>query len=195
MTMTVFSKTIDNSTVNLMEEESYQGPIKIIDTDDNIEEAVAILQQYKYLGFDTETKPTFKKGERNKVALLQLACEECVFLFQLKKITNFTPLKELFANSEIIKIGVAIRDDIKGLNQYFKVDNSSFLELQDYVKEFDIEEASLKKLTAIILGFRISKSQQVSNWEASPLKNSQVTYAATDAWVSLRIFKELNAIP
>lgn len=195
MTMTVFSKTIDNSTVNLMEEESYQGPIKIIDTDDNIEEAVAILQQYKYLGFDTETKPTFKKGERNKVALLQLACEECVFLFQLKKITNFTPLKELFANTEIIKIGVAIRDDIKGLNQYFKVDNSSFLELQDYVKEFDIEEASLKKLTAIILGFRISKSQQVSNWEASPLKNSQVTYAATDAWVSLRIFKELNAIP
>lgn len=190
--MTVFSKKIENNTVNLMPEKSYNGNIKVIHQHTEVLEAVAVLEKYKYLGFDTETKPSFKKGERNNVALLQLACDESVFLFQLKKITDFTPLQQLFDNTNILKIGAAIRDDIKGLNQYFKVESSAFLELQDYVKEYGIEDAALKKLTAIVLGFRISKSQQVSNWEADPLKPSQITYAATDAWVSLRIYQELK---
>lgn len=194
MMTTVFKKTIENTTVNTMKEKSYQGEIHIIHETLDVNKAIATLERYKHIGFDTETKPTFKKGIRNQVALLQLACKECVFLFQLKKIKDFSALESFFQNNDILKVGVAIQDDIKGLNKYFKIDNKSFVELQSYVKEFGIQEASLKKLTAITLGFRISKSQQVSNWEAAPLKDSQISYAATDAWVSLEIYEKLLSV-
>lgn len=186
-----FDKKISKEDLENLEVVGYEGKITLIDEDSQIEEAVERLAKYPVLGFDTETRPAFKKGVHYKTALLQLANNEEVFLFQLQKLTNFTALKKLLNNKKILKIGAAIRDDVRQLNQYFPVKRDSFIELQELVKKFGIEDISLKKMAAIILDFRISKGQQVSNWEADPLADAQIKYAATDAWVSLLIYQKL----
>ncbi len=187
-----FKSKITKEELENLEIKGYEGKITLISDDEQIAEAVAHLERYSVLGFDTETRPTFKKGRHNETALLQLASDEEVFIFQLQKLTDFKALQQLLNNKKILKVGAAIRDDVKELNYYFPAKKDSYVELQKMVKTFGIEDISLKKMTAIVLGFRISKGQQVSNWEADPLQDAQIRYAATDAWVSLRIYQELK---
>ncbi len=189
-----FKSKISKEQLEALEIKGYDGQVVIVDEDAKITEAVEFLQQHAVLGFDTETRPTFKKGRLNHTALLQLATEKKVFIFQLQKLSEFKDLKSLLSNKKILKVGAAIRDDVKELNHYFPAKKDSFVELQKMVKRFGIEDISLKKMTAIVLGFRISKGQQISNWEADPLGESQIRYAATDAWVSLKIYQELTKI-
>ena len=191
--MISFQKTITKEEINDLPLEAFEGEIVIIDSDQGLKEAVEYLKQFPVLGFDTETKPSFTKGNVNSVALLQLSSFEKSFLFRLNRIGLPFPIIDLLSDPEIIKVGAAIKDDIKGLQDINDFDGNSFLELQQYVSSFGIENFSLKKLAAIVLKIRISKRQQVSNWEAVELSVGQLRYAATDAWVSLEIYNALKA--
>ena len=191
--MISFQKTITKEEINDLPLEAFEGEIVIIDSNEGLEEAVDYLKQFTVLGFDTETKPSFTKGNVNPVALLQLSSSEKSFLFRLNRIGLPSPIVDLLRNPEIIKVGAAIKDDIRGLQDITDFDGNSFLELQQYVSSFGIENFSLKKLAAIVLQIRISKRQQVSNWEAAELSIGQLRYAATDAWVSLEIYEALKA--
>jgi ribonuclease D len=167
----------------------FEGDIYIVDKPDQVDNVAEFLSTQKIIGFDTETRPSFKKGSVNKVALLQLSTQNEAFLFRVNKLGLPAPIRKILANPDIIKPGVAIRDDIKGLQEISKFSPGGFIELQDYAKDLGIQNFSLKKLTAIVLGFRISKSQQLSNWEAEELTEAQQIYAATDAWTTLRIYQ------
>ncbi|RXQ96122.1 3'-5' exonuclease domain-containing protein 2 [Ancylomarina salipaludis] len=191
--MISFQKSITKEEINELPLEAFEGEIVIIDSEEGLEEAVEYLKQFPVLGFDTETKPSFTKGNVNPVALLQLSSFEKSFLFRLNRIGLPFPLIDLLSDPEIIKVGAAIKDDIRGLQDIKDFDGNSFLELQQYVSSFGIENYSLKKLAAIVLKIRISKRQQVSNWEAAELSLGQLRYAATDAWVSLEIYNALRA--
>ncbi len=170
----------------------FKGEIIVVDEYEQVFSAVDYLSSQKILGFDTETRPSFKKGRKNKVALLQLATADKVFLFRINKIGLPNEIADLLSSKSIIKTGAAIHDDIKALRQLNDFIPASFIDLQNRVKKFGIESFSLTKMSAIVLGFRISKSQQLSNWETKKLSNAQKTYAATDAWVGHEIFLNLK---
>jgi ribonuclease D len=173
---------------------SFEGDIVLVENLHMVRIAAQYLNQFKVLGFDTETKPAFKKGEIHKVALLQLATDERAFLFRLQKTGLPDELRQLFSNPKITKAGVAIRDDIKTLQKLSAFKPAGFIELQNHAQEAGIQNISLKKLCAIVCGFRISKSQQLSNWESDELTDMQMIYAATDAWVSLKIYQNLVTV-
>jgi ribonuclease D len=191
--MLPFQKSITKEEVNELPLEGFEGEIVLVDQDEELDEAVNYLKKFPILGFDTETRPSFKKGRVNNVALLQLAANSRTFLFRINKIGLPGQVLDLLADPQIMKVGAAIKDDIRGLQKINDFDANGFLELQEYVSKFGIESFSLKKLSAIVLNFRISKRQQVSNWEAEELSFGQLKYAATDAWVSLKIFEKLKA--
>jgi ribonuclease D len=170
----------------------FDGEIIIVDNTEKLQKAVEILSKAKVIGFDTETKPAFKKGVFNKVALLQLSVKDQAFLFRLNRIGLPKEIIKILANPKIIKPGVAINDDIKALNKIQPFIPKGFIELQDNAKTLGITDFSLKKLAAITCGFRISKGQQLSNWEADVLTEAQQIYAATDAWAALEIFENIS---
>lgn len=169
----------------------FSGVITLIERASDIPVIVNQLQKERYLGFDTETRPSFKKGESHKIALLQISTEQEAFLFRLNKTGMHPAIVQLFENKSVLKIGVGIRDDLRGLNKLLRFKPRGFVELQDMVKAFDIDVFSLKGLAALVLNVRVSKRQRLSNWEADELTPAQIDYAATDAWIGLRIFKEL----
>ena len=162
---------------------TFDGEIIVIDHEDKVDAAVDDLSSYPYIGFDTETKPAFKKGVTHQVGLLQLATDKRVYLFRLNKCGLSESLQDLLANENIMKIGVGIRDDIP----------ASFLDLQIFAKAFGIEEMSFSKLMSIIFKVKISKRQRTSNWEAPRLTPAQLHYAATDAWGALKMYKALKS--
>jgi ribonuclease D len=170
----------------------FDGEIVVVDNKEKLEQAVETLSKAKVIGFDTETKPAFKKGVFNKVALLQLSIKEQAFLFRINKIGLPVEICKILANPKIIKPGVAINDDIKALNKIKAFIPKGFVELQEHAKTLGITDFSLKKLAAITCGFRISKGQQLSNWEAEVLTDAQQIYAATDAWAALEIFENFS---
>lgn len=185
------NKCISKEELNDLPVEAFSGEIIVIDYELDAQKIIHILKKADVLGFDTETRPTFKKGKKNKVALLQLSTEKTAFIFRLNKMGLPECIKEVLANPNIIKAGVAIKDDILALKSLSKFNPAGFVEIQEKVKDFEIENFGLKKLSGLLLGFRISKAQQTSNWEAERLTEAQLKYAATDAWVSLGIYNKL----
>lgn len=186
-------KTISHEEINSLPLKSFQGKIVLITETKDLHKAFKEIHDHPVVGFDTETKPAFVKGQVHKVALLQLAIPHKVFLMRL----NFTGLGdeiiEFLENENIIKAGVGIRDDIKILHKLNRFHAGGFSELSTLAREAGLEVESVKKLTALLLGFRISKGAQTSNWEAANLNEKQIMYAATDAWVCLEIYKKLNS--
>jgi ribonuclease D len=144
------------------------------------------------VGFDTETKPVFVRGHQNSVALMQIALPDKVFLVRLKHTGLLPPLVRFLETEEVMKAGVALRDDIKALQRLKQYRPGGFIELAELSKQAGLQVESVKKLTALLLGFRISKSAQTSNWEADTLNEKQLIYAATDAWVCLEIYHRLK---
>ena len=187
-----FKENIDKHELGEYPVSGFEGEIVLVDDYSKLEESISILKSASVIGFDTETKPSFIKGKKNKVALLQLSDSEKAFLFRINKIGLPSELVDILSDESISKVGVAIHDDIKGLKAIRNFKEGGFIELQDYVKEFGIVSSGLRKLSAIILGFRISKRQQVSNWESANLTEAQLIYAATDAWVCCEIYKKLD---
>jgi len=188
----MFQKVITKEEIENLPLLEFEGNIEIIEKDNDVERAVSILKQSKIIGFDTETKPNFVKKLSNKVALLQLSTLENAFIFRLHYLKKFDLLFSLLSDPKIMKIGVAISGDFKELQQLKRFKPSNFIDLQSYVKNFEIENISLKKMAAIVLGRKISKKQQRSNWAAEELSDAQIIYAATDAWVTLLIYEELK---
>ena len=170
----------------------FEGEIIVVNSKETHRQAVEVLSGQSIIGFDTETKPAFKKGVFNKVALLQLSTDKQAFLIRVNKIGLSDEICAILSNPDIIKPGVAIRDDIKGLQKWKRFNPGGFVELQDSAVELGIQNFSLKKLTAITCGFRISKGQQLTNWEADELTEKQQIYAATDAWTSLKIYNSFQ---
>jgi ribonuclease D len=170
----------------------FEGDIFLIDSLEKFRAVLPRLSRSTLLGFDTETKPSFKKGRKNKVSLVQLADDKIACLFRINKIGIPEELAAILSDPGIIKCGVAIHDDIKLLSGIRKFNPSGFIDLQPFVKKYGIDSSGLKKLAAIVLGFRISKRQQVTDWEAVTLSEAQQIYAATDAWVCYQIYSKLT---
>jgi len=190
--MEVYSSDISNDEIHELEISHYEGEIFVIENAKDIETAVAELKKQSVLGFDTETKPSFKKGETHKTSLLQLSGNGKVFLFRLLSCGIPESLKSLLEDNDILKAGVAIKDDLRKLQKIKPFKPAGFVELQTLSTKLGIESNGLRKLAAIVLGIRISKGQQLSNWEADRLSEQQIIYAATDAWVSAEIYKKLR---
>lgn len=185
------NKIISNEELNELPVKGFEGEIVVLDYTRDVKKVIPYLKKHKMIGFDTETKPNFAKGNKNKVALLQLATEKSAFIFRIQKMGLPKELIEILSDANITKVGVAIKDDILALKKIHPFEPAGFVEIQEKVKDFQIESFSLKKLSGLVLGFRISKAQQTSNWEADELTEAQIKYAATDAWVSLGIYKRL----
>ena len=170
----------------------FKGEIAVIEDLDTFYQVIPKLKGFVLLGFDTETKPNFKKGRKNAVSLIQLSTDDFACLFRINKIGLPMELLKILSDPGIIKAGVAVHDDIKYLSNVKKFTPGGFVDLQSYVRDYGIQSSGLKKLTAIVLGFRISKRQQVTDWEAEQLSEAQQIYAATDAWVCHRIYTKLS---
>lgn len=166
--------------------------IELIDSPDEVDKAVKYLLHSKVVGFDTESKPSFTKGKSNKIALMQISTQKRCFLFRLQMIGKNQRLKEFLENENIKKIGVAIHGDLRNLRVWSKFEPKNFVDLQNIVGDYGIEELGLQKIYAIVFGKKISKSQQLSNWEAKILNRAQQVYAATDAWACRQIYLKLT---
>ena len=189
----MYSESITPQEMEKLGFASFPGKIHVIDSvGAEFNRAIAYLRAQKVIGFDTETRPTFSQDQpRYGVALLQLSGPDKAFLFRINKMGMHRRLCNLLSNSNVIKVGAAIHDDIRGLQKHNGFTPSSFVDLQKIVWEWGIRDKSVKKMAAIILGFRISKTQQLSNWEAETLSESQLKYAATDAWVCRQMYLKL----
>jgi ribonuclease D len=189
-----FTKTnITPEEIQLLPMRAFAGRIELINTPDKLQDILPLLHTTDVLGFDTETRPSFKRGEFHKVALVQFAFPDQVFLIQIHKTGVTEELARLLSHAGITKAGVAIRDDIKGLQKFRRFEPEGFVDLAVLARESGLEVESVKKLTALLLGFRISKTAQTSNWETPDLTDKQIEYAATDAWVCLEIYRKLTS--
>lgn len=190
--------TISKDAINELPLKQFEGKVTVIEDPDHVSEIVERLQKEKAIGFDTETKPSFKKGVSHDISLLQLSTKDEAYLFRLPNTGFNGSLTKLMNNPGVVKVGVGIRDDIRGLKQLNNFVPRGFVELQEMAPKYGIEVLSLKNLAGLLLGFRVSKRQRLSNWEAQELSEGQILYAATDAWVSLEIYnklKELKPVP
>jgi ribonuclease D len=173
----------------------YEGAVTLVKDDMDVGPAVEVLSRETVLGFDTETRPAFRKGESYLPSLLQLAGEDHVWIFQIQQLGDLTGLFELLARREILKCGVAIARDVKELKDLSEFKPAGFMDLGHMAEKRGFKNTGLRPLTALLLEGRISKSAQVSNWAAKELDAKQITYAATDAWVSRRLYFALKDLP
>lgn len=192
--MTIFNAHIEKSEIATMPTLLYPGRIITIDTATDVDKAVKALSKETIIGIDTETRPAFRKGVRHNVSLLQLSTADTCFLIRLCRTGIPDSLIALLENKDITKVGVSLHDDFQALSRRRKFKAGGFFDLQKFVNKFGIEEMSLQKIYAIIFGERISKNQQLSNWEQDILTDKQKQYAATDAWACLNIYNRLKEL-
>lgn len=179
---------ISKTEINQLPLIAWEGRIEILDTIQKMEAAAEELSGETHLGFDTETRPSFRKGEHYPPALVQLASADCVYLFRISKSRTLQPLIPIFEAVGIKKTGVAITDDVKQLCAMEKFCPAGFIEVADLTKKLGYENRGLRALAALLLGGRISKAAQVTNWAREKLDDKQIRYAATDAWISREIY-------
>lgn len=189
-----FEATISNEDVAMLPPVQFGGRIVVVDTPAALAEACDFLSAQSEIGFDTETRPSFRVGETNKVSLLQLATDQVCYLVRLNRLPLDRRLIALLRSAGIKKIGAGVLNDIAGLNALRRFKADGFVDLQDMVGEYGIENRSLRKISGIILGRKVSKAQRLSNWEARTLTPQQQMYAATDAWVCLEIWRRLQSL-
>lgn len=188
-----FSKTtITNEEINALPLGAFDGKVHVITSANKLHQIFTEINQHRVVGFDTETKPVFVRGQQNKVALMQIAIPGNVFLIRLNKTGLQPEIISFLENENVLKAGVALRDDVKALQRLKKFTPQGITELADMAKQAGLQEEGVKKLTGLLLGFRVSKAAQTSNWEAPELNEKQISYAATDAWVCLEIYKKLK---
>lgn len=173
---------------------TFDGIIEEIDTEEKAEKAMAVLSREKIVGFDTETRPSFTRGLVHKIALLQLSTDTCAYLIRLNRIGIPDCVAAFLSDPDIIKVGVSIKDDFSQLSGRRQFKPAGFIELQDVCGQMGIEEKGLQKMYGLLFGQRISKNQQLSNWEIDRLTESQRQYAAIDAWACLKIYGYLTEL-
>lgn len=170
---------------------TFPGEIIVIDTVEKVPEALAYLRQYKMVGFDTETRPSFHKGRTNKVALIQISTDTRCYLFRINKTGLTEDLKQFIEDTDITKIGLSLKDDFFVLHRISEFVPEGFIDLQEFVRPYGIIDSSLQCIYGIVFQQRISKGQRLSNWEAESLSIPQQQYAAIDAWSCLRLYNNL----
>ena len=180
--------------MNEMPKVEYPGDIYIVDTPEQADMAVRYLSQFPLLGVDSETRPSFKKGESHKVALLQIATVERCYLFRIYKYGMTLSLIQLLENPHIIKVGISLKDDFFMLHRWAPFEPKNIIELQTLVKDIGVDDQSLQKIYANLFGNKISKSQRLSNWEADELTIPQQHYAAIDAWACIQIYQKVEEL-
>jgi ribonuclease D len=188
----MFRSEIEKEEINQLEVRQFEGEVRVISDFSSCHDAIQEIRKYDVLGFDTETKPVYKKGVNNRIALIQISNSNVAWLFRVNKIGIPDELRSFLEDESLLKIGAGLLDDMRKLRQIVRFTPGGFLDLQKYVEAFKIESKSLKKMVAIVLGYKISKSQQLSNWESDSLTDQQIRYAATDAWVCLEIYNALR---
>jgi len=189
----MFVVSIEKSVVNTMPLVTYPGRIHVIDAVSQVRSAVNALRRAPLVGFDTETRPSFKRGDTHKIALMQLATHTDAFLIRLNLVGIPTALREYIEDASCAKVGLSTSDDFHQLATLGNINPQGFIELQNLVKKYSITDLGLQKIYAILFGQKISKGQQLSNWEAQRLTDAQCRYAAIDAWACLRISEHLNS--
>lgn len=187
-----YTHTITKEEITRLNVEEFKGRIITIETKEDAEKAVEYLLCFPAVGFDTETRPSFKKGQRYKVSLMQVSTDDTCFLFRLNKIGIPDSIERLLRSESTLKIGLSLRDDFGAIRKRTNIEPVNFLDLQNYVGRFGIEDASLQKIYAILFQKKISKGQRLTNWEAAELTDPQKKYAALDAWACLKIYNLLN---
>lgn len=189
MNKTIYNK-FDKAKLSNLPRVQFPGRIIVILTTGEADRAVDYLLTQDILGFDTETRPVFQKGRHNKVALLQVSTHDTCFLFRLNRIGLCPAVIRLLETTAVKKIGLSWKDDVMSLKKRGEFKSNGFIDLQDHMKELGIEDLSLAKLYANVFGERISKREQLSNWEADVLSDKQKLYAATDAWACIMLYEE-----
>ncbi len=189
-----YPASISTEELSQLETMDFSGPIIVVsDLNEDFAEAMDYLRNQSVLGFDTETKPCFSSNTpRHHVALLQLSGADKAYIFRLNMMGLPAPLASVLSDNSIIKVGAAVKDDLRGLLYYRKFTPRKFVDLQILVSEYGIENKSVRKMAAIILGRKVSKAQQLSNWEAQQLSGAQLKYAAIDAWVCREMYLTLK---
>ena len=188
-----FAHKISKDLIQWMPVIGFSGEVIIVDKIDKLDDAIAYLRAQKILGVDTESRPSFKRGVHYPIALVQIATEERCYLFRLSHIGLPATLAAIFADNTICKVGLAFRDDINGLRRLRNFKPANCVDLQSIAGKWGILDLGLQKMYAICFGRKISKTQQLTNWENTQLTPEQARYASTDAWATLRIYKELMA--
>ncbi len=193
MTKILYNK-FDKKVIPTLPVTAFEGRIEVVLTPLDAGRAVDFLLSQPILGVDTETRPSFVKGHQHKVSLLQVAAEDICFLFRLNHIGLSPAIIRLLEDTTVPKIGLSWHDDLMGLHKLGEFTPGYFIDLQDHVKEIGIEDMSLQKLYANMFGLRLNKKQQLSNWERDILDDKQKSYAATDAWACIQLYKELQRL-
>lgn len=188
----LFTNSITHEEIQTLPLHAFKGHVSVITDPVKLTRSLKEMEKAVHLGFDTETRPAFVKGQRYNVALMQLASEERVWLIRLQQTGFIPPLVEFLENEAVQKVGVGLRDDLNALQRLQSFSPKGFVELTHLTKQVGVEVESVKKLTGLLLGFRISKSAQTSNWEAPTLTEKQIEYAATDAWVCLQMYRKIE---
>ena len=190
MTRIIYNK-YEKGQISTLPIAEFNGRIVVVLNESEARRAVDYLLSRDILGIDTETRPSFKRGHQYKVALLQVAAEDICFLFRLNY-TGLTPaIVRLLEDNSVPKIGLSLHDDLNSLHKLGQFAPGYFVDIQNHIKEVGIEDLSLQKIYANLFGQKISKRQQLSNWEADILNEKQKLYAATDAWACIKIYNEL----
>lgn len=174
--------------------EEFTGQIIVVNSETQADRAVEELMQQRCVGFDTETRPSFKKGQHYKISLMQISTADTCYLFRLNRIDIPASLEAFLKTDRVLKVGLSLRDDFGAIRKRVDIEPAHFLDLQQYVGKFGIEDASLQKIYAILFQKKISKGQRLTNWEAELLTESQQKYAALDAWACLQIYNLLSTI-
>jgi len=185
-------KTIDKDALVELPAEQFPGRIELVQTRAAELKALSFLMEQPVVGFDTETRPSFRKGDMHNVALMQLSTDNICFLFRLNRLGISDEMEQFLSSGSVLKIGLSTKDDFLMLNRLRHVEPHGFIELQQLVREHGIGEASLSKIYALLFDKRISKRQRLTNWEAVELTELQQKYAALDAWACLRIYAHLT---
>ena len=182
-------KKLSKNEINSLPQTKFNGDVEVLSSNDNVQAAVNHLMNYDLIGFDTETKPTFVKGPLNPPSILQLACIDKVYIFQLDNESLYKKLFPILSNENITKCGVSVDRDLIELMYLSPFDPLSFVDLGNIARDYDVPHHGLRGLVAMFLKHRISKGAQISDWSKTVLSQSQITYAATDAWISLKLFE------
>lgn len=189
-----FAQHIDKAAIQTLPVTFFEGEVIVVDKPEMVADAAAYLRQHTVLGVDTEARPSFKRGVHYPTALVQIATLERCYLFRLTHVGLPVEIAEIFANPNICKVGLAFKDDITGLRRRRDFKPANCVDLQSMVCKYGIMELGLQKIFAIIFGKKISKSQQLTNWENSHLTPEQASYASTDAWATLSIYLALQQV-
>lgn len=192
--MKILKDKYDKKLIGELPRVLFEGRIITILNEQDANKAVNYLLTQDILGIDTETKPSFRKGQSNQVALLQVSTKECCFLFRLNRLGITKSIKALLEDKTVPKVGLSLQDDMRMLRKRSDFKPGNYIEIQKEIKEFGIEDLSLQKIYANIFGQKIAKNQQLSNWEADSLTDAQQKYAATDAWACIMIHEELQRL-